>query len=105
MLVVAGSGTSGEVRGRVPLADEVEFAEITRQIVRDQAPRLFAVVQELGERADLRIAAWGMEFEDHAAVVSEDGGTRLSLNSAESAVAAFGRQEDVTAKVVWVIDE
>ncbi|MBM7775726.1 hypothetical protein JOD54_005930 [Actinokineospora baliensis] len=94
MVVVAGSGVVGEA----------EFGEITREIVRDQAPRLFAVVQELGERVDLRIAAWGMEFDDHAAVVSEDGSTRLSVRSAEHALPLFGGRAEVTPHVVWVAD-
>lgn len=35
-----------------PLCDEAEFAQEIAELVAEQAPRLFAVVQEYGERAD-----------------------------------------------------
>ena len=57
-----------------PLCDEVEFAELVDELVAEDAPRLFAVLQEYGERADGRIAAWGMAFPDHADVVGVDHG-------------------------------
>lgn len=86
----------------VPLCGEAEFTELVDEMVTDEAPRLFAVVQVYGERVDGQIAAWGMAFEDHAEVVSVDGLTRLSLCSPERAVRRFGRRPDVTARLVWV---
>ena len=41
-----------------PLCHEAEFAQEINELVADEAPRLFAVVQEYGERADGRVAAW-----------------------------------------------
>lgn len=44
--------------GRAPLCDEARFAEILEGMVADNAPRLFAVVQEYGVRggrADRRL--------------------------------------------------
>lgn len=71
------------------------------EMVNDEAPRLFAVVQELGERVDGRIAAWGMAFDDHAALVRERG-VWLSVSSPDRARHLLGRAPDVTAHLVWV---
>jgi hypothetical protein len=59
--------------GLPPLCGREEFAELLGGMVADGAPRLFAVVQEYGDRVDGRIAAWGMAFEDRAEVVGVDG--------------------------------
>lgn len=64
---------------RSPLCGEHQFAEILRGMVADNAPELFAVVQEYGNRVDARIAAWGMAFPDRAEVVALEGGLRLRL--------------------------
>ncbi|GAA2984187.1 hypothetical protein [Actinokineospora diospyrosa] len=45
-----------------------------------------------------------MEFDDHAAVVSEDGSIRLSVQSAEHALVAFGGRAEITPHVVWVAE-
>ena len=86
--------------GLTPLFDESRFvAEVERMVV-NQAPRLFAVVQEYGERVDARIAAWGFAFADHAEVVSVDGGTRIRMGAPETALGAFqGRH--IRAQLVW----
>lgn len=84
-----------------PLCDEVEFGELVGELVADEAPRLFAVVQEYGARVDARIAAWGMAFEDHAEVVGVEGGPCMSLGSPERATRLFSRRPDITASVVW----
>lgn len=83
------------------LCGEAEFAELVTAMVNEAAPRLFAVVQELGERVDGRIAAWGMAFEDRADVVC-DGATLLGVRSPECACRLLGRDPDVTARLVWV---
>jgi hypothetical protein len=91
--------TSGEdISTLTPLCGEAEF----NQMVADEAPRLFAVVQEYGERVDGRIAAWGMAFEDHTEVVSVDNGTSITLRSPERAARGFSRRPNITARVVWV---
>ena len=86
-------------RGR-PLCDPAEFNELMAGMVTDEAPRLFAVIQEVGDREDGWIAAWGMAFDDHVEVV--DDGACLSLQSPERARWVFGLRPDVTAHVVWV---
>lgn len=90
------------VRTDEPLCGEAEFTELVDEMVADEAPRLFAVVQVYGERVEGRIAAWGMAFEDRAEVISISGGTSMSLRSPERAVWGFGRRTGVTARLVWV---
>jgi len=85
-----------------PLCDEAEFAREMAELVADEAPRLFAVVQEYGERVDGRIAAWGMAFEDHAEVVGVDRHIHAHLCSPERATRAFSSRPHITAHVVWV---
>ncbi|MPZ67702.1 MAG: hypothetical protein GEU83_20165 [Pseudonocardiaceae bacterium] len=82
-----------------PLGTEEEFAELLDQLVADTAPHLFALVEERGERVDGRIAAWGMQFEDHVEVVAEDHGPRLSAASAERARSILSRLG--TMRLVW----
>lgn len=84
-----------------PLCDEAEFIELVDELVDDEAPRLFAVVQEYGERVDGRIAAWGMAFEDHAEVIGVDHGVHVRLRSPERAARAFRRRPHITARLVW----
>lgn len=88
--------------GLAPSCDEETFAEILESMVADEAPRLFAIVEEYGERVDGFIAAWGMAFEDRAEVVSVQGGLRMSTRSAESALFGFGHGTRLTPRVVWV---
>ncbi len=68
-----------------PLCDEPRFAELVEGLVADCAPRLFALLEEEGERVNGHIVAWGMAFEDHANVVGVDQAIRGSFNSADSA--------------------
>ncbi len=85
-----------------PLCDEPRFVEILEGMVADAAPRVFAVVQEYGERVDARIAAWGMAFDDHAEVISVEGSTRMSLQSPDTALLGFHEADDhIHARLVW----
>ncbi|MBB5801277.1 hypothetical protein F4560_001045 [Saccharothrix ecbatanensis] len=92
------------VRNRLGLTsscDEPEFATILEQMVADEAPRLFAVVQEFGDRVDGRIAAWGMAFADHAEVVSVEHRRRMSLQAPENALRLFAVGGQVRVRLVW----
>lgn len=84
------------------LCGEAEFSELVTEMVSDEAPRLFAVVQECGKREDGRIAAWGMAFDDRADVVRCGGGSWLSVSSPDRACRLLGRGPDITARLVWV---
>ncbi len=87
--------------GMTPLCGEPEFAAILESMVVDEAPRLFAVVQEYGERVDGRIAAWGMAFADHAEVVSVERGLRMSLQAPNDAPRLFTVGCHIRARLVW----
>lgn len=88
--------------GMRPICDAETFVALTETMVADLAPRVFAVVEEYGERIDGWIAAWGMAFEDHADVIGVEGGTRMRLRSAEDALRGFGFGTHVRPSVVWV---
>ncbi|MDQ4034128.1 MAG: hypothetical protein M3332_18545 [Actinomycetota bacterium] len=88
--------------GREPLGDEPEFAEILEGMVADFAPRVFAVVQVYGERVDGRIAAWGLAFEDHAAVFGMDGRVPMTSQTPEDALPGFAWGRHITTRLVWV---
>ncbi|MGH4019888.1 MAG: hypothetical protein ACRDT0_11750 [Pseudonocardiaceae bacterium] len=82
-----------------PLCSEEEFAQEVAALVADGAPRLFALVEEYGDRADGWVRAWGMAFDDHAEVVSVDRGLLGTFPSAERAHRAFSRRAKV--RLVW----
>ena len=85
-----------------PWWDENQFASILEQLVADDAPRLFAVIQEYGTRLDAWIAAWGMAFDDHAEVISVEGSTRMSLQTPATALLGFHEaDEHIHARLVW----
>lgn len=88
-----------------PLCDEAEFAQEIAELVAEEAPRLFAVVQEYGERVDGRIAAWGLAFEDYADVIGLNHNIYVGLRSPERAVRIFSHHPHITAHVVWVDPE
>ncbi|MEW1724223.1 hypothetical protein [Streptomyces sp. NPDC093109] len=85
-----------------PLCDREEFTTLLRDIVADTAPRLFAVVQEYGDRVDGRVAAWGMAFEDHAEVISVEGHRRMRTLSPDRALRAYRLGTQVTPQLMWL---
>ncbi|AUS79549.1 hypothetical protein C1701_15715 [Actinoalloteichus sp. AHMU CJ021] len=84
------------------MCGEREFAALLEGMVAEFAPRVFAVVQEYGDRVDGRIAAWGIAFADHVEVVDVDGCSRMHLRSPESALRGFSWGRHITARLVWV---
>ena len=78
---------------------EEEFAQEVAELVADEAPRVFALVEEYGERVDGRVIAWGMTFDDHAEVVSVGHGLHGTFPSAERARRAFSRRAKI--RLVW----
>lgn len=67
-----------------PISEE-EFAAEVRELVDEDAPRVFALVEEHGERDDAWIYAWGMAFDDHVEVLTADRGLRRTFHSVEHA--------------------
>ncbi|HEY1572407.1 MAG TPA: hypothetical protein VGG05_13765 [Pseudonocardiaceae bacterium] len=62
------------------------------------APKMFAVVEEYGDDAGRRIAAWGMAFANRATVVGVHGGCHLSMHSPEAALRAF----NTNSHLIWI---
>jgi hypothetical protein len=94
--------TTARTRRSLEVFSREEFAAIVEQMVADQAPRLFAVVQTYGGRLDGRVAAWGMAFDEGAEVVSIDRGLRMSLEAAETAPMLFALDRQIEARLVWL---
>gem|GEM_PF-4697425 len=69
--------------------------------MRANVPRVFAVVQVYGDRVDRCIAGWGMDFGDHAEVVSTDRTLRMGLNAPEEAMRGFGGGTHIRPRIVW----
>lgn len=94
--------TPDELLTAGPLCGEAEFSELIDQMVAENAPQLFAVVQELGDRVDGWIAAWGMAFEDRVEVIAADGGFRMRLQAPEAALRGYRWGGCVSARLVWL---
>jgi hypothetical protein len=86
---VSGSAEQAARTTTEPVWSEEEFAAVVRQLAVDDAPRLFAMVEECGEAEDARVAGYGLAYDDRAEVDSVEGGFRLSSRSPESARALF----------------
>lgn len=72
-----------------PLGTRAEFQSALQALVQEEAPRLFALCEEVGDRADGYVEFWGIAFDDRAEVVSVRGSTRGRFSSAESAQRIF----------------
>jgi hypothetical protein len=81
-----------------PVSEE-EFAEEVRELVAEEAPRVFALVEEHGERDNARIYAWGIAFDNHVEVISASGGLRVTFSSVERAQWRFSRRRKI--RLVW----
>lgn len=85
------------------LGDEKTFARLVRELVEVEAPRRFALVEEIGERKDAMIVAWGIAFDDHAEVASAaHDGIRAIFPSAESARQRLSSHEKIKIRLVWI---
>ncbi|MFC8824721.1 hypothetical protein ACFT9I_05090 [Streptomyces sp. NPDC057137] len=91
-----------------PAPEPIDFAQEVYELVRDTAPRLFAVVEEYRvgtQDADGVVVAWGLAYADGAAeVIAVEGQRRWQLAAAEYIVRYFGRAEDLSARLVWLAD-
>ncbi|MFI9007014.1 hypothetical protein ACIGNX_07265 [Actinosynnema sp. NPDC053489] len=92
-----------EVDGLKPLCDEPEFAALLETMVFASVPRVFAVVQEFGERLDGWVAGWGFALEDRAEVFSVHDRSRMSLGKPENALHLFSSERhQLRARLVWL---
>ncbi|ALG10326.1 hypothetical protein [Kibdelosporangium phytohabitans] len=67
-----------------PFTDDIDGK--LAQLVADRAPRLFGVVIEHEAPKEPEIAAWGMDFDDSAYMITVDGKTQFALASADNAL-------------------
>ncbi|MFE9745927.1 hypothetical protein ACFYOT_13545 [Saccharothrix saharensis] len=76
------------------------------EIARREAPRLFAIVEEYGDPNDLRIAGYGLAYDNRADVNSVEGDFRLTSDSPEHARTVFEISSRSTgarrAHVIWL---
>ncbi|MFE4366842.1 hypothetical protein ACFRMN_01050 [Streptomyces sp. NPDC056835] len=86
--------------------DQEVYEQEVYELVRDTAPRLFAVVEEYRvgtEDADAVVVAWGLAYESgEAEVVRVGGGSRWRLASAERVMWYFGRAAECAPRLVWL---
>ncbi|MFE0028168.1 hypothetical protein [Amycolatopsis sp. NPDC059021] len=88
--------------GKKPMCDKKTFASMLDIIAAENAPRLFAIFQEYGDRVDAKVAGWGMAFEEHAEVVSVDRSLRIGLDEPRKALPSFNFGTHIRARLVWV---
>ncbi|MGH3867008.1 MAG: hypothetical protein ACRDQ4_12870 [Pseudonocardiaceae bacterium] len=77
------------------LCGEEELAEEVREFVAEEASRVFALVEEYGERVDGWIVAWGLVFDDRVEVIGANGGLRMTVRSVERAQRALTRRRKI----------
>lgn len=86
-----------------PIGDQELFTAEINTMVAEEAPRLFALCGEIGNRVDAMTIAWGMAFNNHAEVVSAaHDGVRGVFNSAERARKLLSAHDKVQVRLVWV---
>lgn len=87
--------------GKRPLCGEEQFSRILESMVADNAPRLFAIVQEYGDRVDARIAAWGITLPHRTDIIDSDGSLYMGLQAPEDALLGFHFGTHIRPRLVW----
>jgi hypothetical protein len=77
-----------------------EYRRQVADLVADETPAMFAVVEDRDDRSDGWIAAWVLEFRGRAEAIGADSGLRMRAPSAARVLARFGREPGVTARLV-----
>jgi hypothetical protein len=96
-------GNSGQADTDVALAipwTEDEYRRQVADLVADETPAMFAVVEDRDDRSDGWVAAWVLEFRGRAEAIGADGVLRMTASSADRVRARFGRKPGVTARLV-----
>lgn len=68
---------------------EDEFAQLADEIANDSPPRVFALVEEFGNRECADLYAWGVEVGERASVFTHDGQAVAHCSSALGAHKMF----------------
>ncbi|WP_017973438.1 hypothetical protein [Actinopolyspora halophila] len=74
-----------------PLGTHEEFRELLVELVRASAPEVFALCEEIGDRADGVVRYWGLSHGDGTEVVAVHGGVNGRFRSPESALRLLSR--------------
>ncbi len=94
-------GTVRLSRPGEPLGTEEEFAAEVAALVADYAPHaVFALVEEVGERVNAWVYAYGVAFDDHVELVGLDGRLSRRFPSAEHARRRLERPNR-KLRIVW----
>lgn len=98
---------SSDTRSDTPGSDTRggDYREVLALEARALAPRLFAIAYEYGDGEDGEIAAYGLQFDDHADATGVDDNHRTRAESAEGVrelYACFALDADVTTHVLWL---
>ncbi|MBV9142148.1 MAG: hypothetical protein JO115_14745 [Pseudonocardiales bacterium] len=81
------------------MCSEEEFAQEIHELVDEEAPQVFALVEEYGERVDGWIVGWGFAFDDRVEVLGVNGRLRMTVKSVERAHRVFSRNRKI--RLVW----
>ncbi|GAA2684554.1 MULTISPECIES: hypothetical protein [Actinosynnema] len=84
------------------VALDAAFDAYVREIAEADAPRLFAVVEEIGDRSDARVIGYGLEHADRAESAMLVGGVRIASEDAEAARQVFEVTCGNRARLVWL---
>ena len=82
---------------------EETFTALMHEVAREDAPRLFAIVEEYGEGEDARVAAYGLAYADRAESNSVEGDFRLSSECAENVRTWYEISADETVQRVHLV--
>ncbi|MET8746821.1 hypothetical protein [Streptomyces sp. NPDC004728] len=81
-----------------------EFDALVQNLVQETAPRVFAVVQELGDREDAVVAAWGLALDGRTELITAEGVSRLSVRTPESALRFFSSGNGIRTRLIWPLN-
>ena len=69
--------------------NDQEFTALLHEAAHEEAPRVFALVEEYGEREEVRVAGYGLAYADRAESNSVEGDFRLNSECPDSARALY----------------
>lgn len=85
-----------------PIGDETLFTSEINTMVTEEAPHMFALVEEIKDRVDAVIIAWGMAFPDHVEIISAShDGVRGIFRSAQRAQQLLSPRHNLI-RLIWI---
>ncbi|MGH3719973.1 MAG: hypothetical protein ACRDRI_14265 [Pseudonocardiaceae bacterium] len=98
-MTIHEGGDDFEPLGEEEPVSEEEFAEEVRELVAEDAPQLFALVEEHGERDNAWVYAWGIAFDHHVEIITTRSGLRRTFGSVEHAHRRCSQRRKL--RLVW----